>query len=151
MSCKEKHRHSSHSHSCASHYSSLQIISATICKDTGLEVNEDKTKNKIMSRDQNAGRSHNINTDNSPFERVEESKYLATTLTNQNSTQEEIKGRVKSGNACYHSVQNLLSSSLLPKNLKIKIHKTIVLPIVLYECETWSLTLREEQSLSESV
>ena len=111
MSCKEKHRHSSHSHSCASHYSSLQIISATICKDTGLEVNEDKTKNKIMSRDQNAGRSHNINTDNSPFERVEESKYLATTLTNQNSTQEEIKGRVKSGNACYHSVQNLLSSS----------------------------------------
>ena len=66
-----------------------------------------------MSRDQNAGRSHNMKIDNSFFERVEELKYLGTTLTNQNSIQEEIKSRLKSGNACYHSVQNLLSSSLL--------------------------------------
>jgi len=50
-------------------------------------------------------------------------------------------------NACYHSVQNLLSSSLLSKNLKIKIHRTIILPVVLYGCETWSLTLREERRL----
>ena len=74
-----------------------------------------------MSRDQKAGRSHNIKTDNSSFERVEEFTYLGTTLTNQNSLQEEIKSRLKSRNACYHSVQNLLSSSLLSKNLKIKI------------------------------
>ena len=51
---------------------------------------------------------------------------------------------MKSGNAYYHSVQNLLSSSLLSKNLKIKIYRTIILPVVLYGCETWSLTLREE-------
>ena len=52
-----------------------------------------------------------------------------------------------SGNACYHSVQNLLSSRLLPKNVKIKIYGTIILPVVLYGCETWSLTLREERKL----
>ena len=61
--------------------------------------------------------------------------------------QEEIKSRLKSGNACYHSVQNLLSSSLLSKNLKIKIYRTIILPVVLYGCETWSPTLREERRL----
>ena len=60
---------------------------------------------------------------------------------------EEIKSRLKSGNACYHSVQNLLSYSLLSKNLKIKIYRTIILPVVLYGCETWSLTLREERRL----
>ena len=51
------------------------------------------------------------------------------------------------GNACYYSVQNLLSSSLLSKKLKIKIHRTIILPVVLCGCETWSLTLREERRL----
>jgi len=66
------------------------------------------------------------------------------TLTNQNPIQEEIKSRLKSGNACYHSVQNLLSSSFLSKNLKIKIYGTIILPVVLRGCETWSLILREE-------
>jgi len=69
---------------------------------------------------------------NSSFERVEEFKHLRTALTNQNPIKEEIKSRLKSGNDCYHSVQNLLSSSLLSKNLKIKIHKTIILPVVLY-------------------
>jgi len=80
--------------------------------------------------------------DNSTFERVEEFKYLGKTLTNQNSILEEIKSRLRSGNACYHSVQNLLSSRLLFKNLKIKIYRTIILPVLLYGCETWSLTLR---------
>ena len=72
---------------------------------------------------------------------------MGTTLTNQNSIAEEIKSRLKSGNACYQSVQNLLSSRLLSKNLQIKIYRTIVLPDVLYGCETWSLTLREERKL----
>ena len=81
------------------------------------------------------------------FERVEEFKYLGTTVTNQNSIPEEIKSRLRSGNACYHSVLNLSSSRLLPKNLKIRIYRTIILPVVLYGCETWSLTLREERKL----
>jgi len=72
---------------------------------------------------------------------------MGTTLTNQNSIQEEIKSKLKSGNACYHEVQNLLSSSLLSKNLTVKIYRTVILPVVLYECETWSLTMREERRL----
>ena len=70
-----------------------------------------------------------------------------TTLRNQNPIQEQIKNRLKSGKACYHSVQNQLSSSLPSKNLKIKIYRTIILPVVLYQCETWSLTLREERRM----
>jgi len=117
-------------------------------KEIGLEVNVDKTKYIVMSRDQNAGRSHSIKIDNSSIERVEYFKYLGTTLTKQNSIQEEIKSRLKSGNACYHSVQNLLSCILILKNLKIKIYRTIILPVVVYGCETLSLTLREERRLS---
>jgi hypothetical protein len=77
---------------------------------------------------------------------VEEFKYLGTKLTHQNSIQEEIKSRLKLWNLCCHSMQNLLFSSLLSKDLKIKIYRTIILP-VLYGCETWSLTLREERRL----
>jgi hypothetical protein len=69
------------------------------------------------------------------------------TITNQNLIHEEIKRRLNPGNACYHLAQNLLSSCLLSKNLKIRIYKTIILPAVLYRCETWSLTLREEHRL----
>ena len=100
-----------------------------------------------MSWDQNAGRIHSVRIDNSTFERVEEFKYFGTTLTNQNSIAEEIKSRLRSGNACYHSVQNLLSSRLLSKNLNINIYRIIILPAVLYGCETWSLTLREQRTL----
>jgi len=78
---------------------------------------------------------------------VEEFKCLGTTLTHQNSIPEEIKSRLRLGNACYHSVQNLLSSRLLSRNLKIKAYRTIILPVVLYGCETWSLILREERKL----
>ena len=73
-------------------------------KETGLEVNAEKTKYMVMSRNQNAGQSHNIENDNSSFERVQEFRYLGTTLTYQNSVQEEIKSRLKSGNACYQLV-----------------------------------------------
>jgi hypothetical protein len=74
-------------------------------------------------------------------------KYLGKTVTNKNDIHDEIKNRLNSENACYYSVQNLLSSRLISKNIKIKIYKTVILPVVLYGCETWSLTLREEYRL----
>jgi hypothetical protein len=136
----------------------------------------------VKSQDQNAGQNHNIKNDNKCFERAEQFKYLGTTIMNQNFIEEEIKCSLKSGNACNRLVQNLLSSSLLSKNIKIKIYRTIIfvcillgispasdcdlptfrnplsvpsskagcrvlsdiLPVVLYGCDTWSLTLREE-------
>ena len=116
-------------------------------KETGLQVDADKTKYMVMSRDQNAELSHNIKTDISSFERVEEFKYLETTLTDQNSIQEEIKSRLKPGNASCLSVQTHLSSSLLSKNLKIPIYITLILPVILYGCATWSLKLMEERRL----
>jgi hypothetical protein len=81
---------------------------------------------------------------NKSFEIVKDFKYLGTNLTNKNSLHEKIKSRLTSGNACYHSVQNLLCSGLQSKNINIKIYRTIILPVVLYGCETWSLILREE-------
>jgi hypothetical protein len=74
-------------------------------------------------------------------------RYIGTTLTDQNHMHEEIKSRLNSGNGCYHSVHSLLSSRLLSRNLKVKIYKTIILPVVFYGCETWSLTSREEHRL----
>jgi hypothetical protein len=74
-------------------------------------------------------------------------RYLGATLTDQNCIHEEIRSRLNLGNTCYHVVQNLLSSRLLSGNVKIKIYKTIILPVVLYGCETWSLTSREEHIL----
>jgi hypothetical protein len=115
--------------------------------EIGLVVNVDKTKYMVMSGDQNSGRSHSIKTDNIFSERVEEFKFLGRNVTDQNYILEEIKSRLKYGNACYYSVQNLLSSSLLSKSLKVKIYRTITLPVVLYGCEIWSLILREGHRL----
>jgi len=102
---------------------------------------------------QTAGQSYNIKIDNKSSERVEQFICLGTTLTNQNSIQEEIMSRLKSGNACYRSVQNLLSCSLVFKNIKIKTYRTIILTsffnfyFLFYGCETWSHTLREDRRL----
>jgi len=90
-------------------------------KEIGLEVNANKPKYMVMSRDKNAGQSHNTKIGKRFFETVKEFKYFGTTSTSQNSIQEEIRSSLKPGNVYYHSVQNLLSSSLLPKNLKIKV------------------------------
>jgi hypothetical protein len=100
-----------------------------------------------MFQDQNAGQYHNIRIRNKSFESVEQLRYFGTTLTNHYCMHEEMKNRFKSGNAFSYSVKNLLSSSLLSKNIKIKIYMTIILLVVLYGCETWSLTLREKHRL----
>jgi hypothetical protein len=71
-----------------------------------------------------------------------EFRYLGTTITNRNLIQEEIKRRLNSGNACCHSVQNVLSSRLLSRNIKIRMYRTVILSVVLYGCETWSLDIK---------
>jgi hypothetical protein len=82
-------------------------------RDVGLEINAEKTKYMIMSRHQNSGQNQNIRIASESFENVEKFKYLGTSLTNQNGIRNEIKSRLNSGNACYYSVQNLLSSRLI--------------------------------------
>jgi hypothetical protein len=112
-------------------------------KEVGLEINVDKIRYMLLSCYQNAGQNYSIKTGNRLFVNVLQFKYVETTVTNRNLIQEEIKRRLNSGNVCYHSVQNLLFSRLLSKNIKIRICKTVILPVVLYGCETWSLMLRE--------
>jgi glycerol-3-phosphate O-acyltransferase len=90
-------------------------------KEVGLEVNTEKTKYILVSRCQKAGQRRSIKIGNRSFESVATFKYLGTTLTDQNCIHEEIKSRLNSGNACYRSVQSLLSSHLLSRNVKVKI------------------------------
>jgi hypothetical protein len=116
-------------------------------KEVSLEVNPEKIKYMLMSHSQKVGQKHRIKTGNSSTEDVAKFKHLGTTLTDQNCMHEEIRSRLNLGNAGYHSVQSLLSSHLLSRNVKVKIHKIIILQVVLYGCATWSLTLREEHRL----
>jgi hypothetical protein len=115
--------------------------------DIDLEINPEQTKYMVMSRHPNSGQNQNIRIANELFKKVAKFKYLGTTLTSQNDIHDEIKGKLNSENASYYSVQNILSSRLISKNLKVKIHKTVILPVVLYWRETWSLTLSEEHRL----
>jgi hypothetical protein len=100
-------------------------------KEAGLEENREKTKYMLMLRSQKTEQKHSIKIENRSFEDVAKFKYLRT-LTDQHCRHEEIKSTLNSGNACYHSVQSLLSSRPLPRNLTVKICKTIILPVVLY-------------------
>jgi hypothetical protein len=95
-------------------------------KEVGLEVNAERTKCTLLPRHQNTGQNHDIKIANRLFEHLAQFKYLGTTTTNHNFIQEEIKMRLNSGNACYHSVQQLLSSRLLSKNITISTYKTII-------------------------
>jgi hypothetical protein len=104
-------------------------------KEEGLEINSEKNKCMLISR-KKVGQKHSIKIANRSFEGVAKFKYLRTTLTDQNCMQEE----TKFGNAYHYSVQSLLPSRVLPRNVKVKIYKTIIPPVVLCGCETWSLT-----------
>jgi hypothetical protein len=90
-------------------------------KEVGLEVNREKTKYMLMSRSQKTGQKCSIKIANRSFEDVTKFKYVGTTLTDQNHMYEEMKSSLSSGNGCYHSVQSLLSSRLLSRNVKVKI------------------------------
>jgi hypothetical protein len=114
-------------------------------KDVDPETTSKRTT--LMSRYQKAGRKHSIKIAIKSFENMAKFKYLGTSLTDQNFMQVEINCTLNLGNACYHSVQSLLSSRLLSSNVKVNIYKTIILPFVLYGCETWFLTLGEEHRL----
>ena len=116
-------------------------------KEIGLEVNADKTKYMVMSRDQKAGRSHSIENDDSSYEMLEDCGC-------GNNLKEwkfcEIKSRLNSKNTCSHWVQNIFSSHLLAKNMEIMVYRTIILPVVWCGCESWSLTMREESRIRMS-
>jgi hypothetical protein len=105
----------------------------------------------LLSRHQCVAQNQDIKIANRLFENASQFQYLGTTVTDQNLNQGEIKRRLHSGNACYHSVQNLPSSHLLSKNVKIIICKTVILPVVLYGCETWSLSVRERRRIRTPV
>jgi hypothetical protein len=107
----------------------------------------EKTKYMLLSRHLNAGQDHDIKIANIVYENVSQFKYLGMTVTNKNLIQEEITRRLNSGNACYYSVQYLLSSCLLSLNIKIRLYKTRILSVAQYGCETWSLALRVEHRL----
>ena len=98
----------------------------------------------ITSRHQNVIQNQNIVglIGNLSFEKVEKLRYLGVTITNTNDIREEIKRRINMGNECCYSLEKILSPHLLSKKLKANTYKTIILPVVLYGCETWSLTLR---------
>jgi len=101
----------------------------------------------VMTVHQHAGKSRNLKMGNKPCEWVERLRYLGISLGNQNSIHEEIKSRLKSGNGCCHYVQNLLSCTFLSKHTNINVYRNVILLVVLYGFETWSLTLREEHRL----
>jgi hypothetical protein len=100
----------------------------------------------LLSHYQIAGQDHDLKIANRSFQNVSQFKHAGMTVTNQNLIHEEVRRRINSGNARYHSVENFLSSRL-SKNVRIKVYQTAILPVVLYWCETWSLTLREEHRL----
>jgi glycerol-3-phosphate O-acyltransferase len=105
-------------------------------KEVGLKVNQLETKYMLMSRSQKLGQKRSIKIANRSFEDVAVFTHLGTTLTDQNCMHEDSNSRINSVNACYHSVHRLLSSRLLSMNLKVRIYKPIILPVVLYGCET---------------
>jgi hypothetical protein len=122
-------------------------------REVGLEVNTEKMKYMLLSHHQNAGQSHDTRFANRWFQNVAKFKYLGTTAKKENLIQEEIKSRFNSCNVCYHSVQNILSSHLLSKNIKTKIYNvrfevsTAVTMMIIIFWEMYSTSLCLYKSL----
>jgi hypothetical protein len=119
----------------------VTLIEIYASKKFGLKINVEKIKYMLLFCHQYSGQSRDIKIANRSFQNVPQFKFLGTTVTNPNLILEEIKRRLSSGNACYHSVPNLLSSRLMSKNWKKRIYKTIILFVVLHRCETCSLDI----------
>jgi hypothetical protein len=113
--------------------------------EVGLEVNTEKTKYMLLFHHQNAEQTHDLKI--ADLMKVYHGSNTFVNNNNKSVIQEEIKRRLNLGNTCYQSVKNLLFSLLLSKDMKIKIYKAVILLVVVYGCETWFLTLREEHRL----
>jgi hypothetical protein len=118
-------------------------IDTVTITDAGREAAE-RPHCLLPSYQQIPQRRHDMHRDKRSFGNVAWIKYLKTRISNQNLIEDEIRGKINSGKACCHSVQKSLSSHLLCRKVKIRIYETIILPVVLYECETWSVALWEE-------
>ena len=114
-------------------------------KELGLQINVEKTKYMVTDRIQNIHNNGNLVVCDKIFERVSNFKYLGSILNQTNEIREELKRRINLGNACFYSVKKLLGSRILSRRLKIRIYRTIILPVVLYGSEAWSLTLQDEK------
>ena len=102
----------------------------------------------ITSRQQIIVLNQNIVIENLSFKNVEKLKYLGVIVTNKNDIREEIKRRINMYNTFYYSLEKILSTHVLSRKLEVNTYKTIILPVALYGCGTWSLTLKEEHRLS---
>ena len=130
------------------HYKVTQEVLVEACDEIGLQVNVEKTKYMIItSRNTEDEGNRHITIKNEIIEKVNKFKYLGAYVTSKNEVTEEIKSRLASGNACFYSVQKLLTSRLISRKLKLKIYRTVILPVILYGCESWSTTVADEQKL----
>ena len=114
-------------------------------KELGLQINVEKTEYMVTDRIQNTHNNGNLIVCDKIFERASNFKYLGSILNQTNEIREKLKKRINLGNACFYSVRKLLDSRILSRRLKIRIYRTLILPVVLYGSEAWSLTLQDEK------
>ena len=120
----------------------------TAGKEIGLVVNEDKTKYLTLDRQQGSRIGQNITMNEFNFEVVQSFKYLGSIINVSNDIEEEIQIRTSQGNKCFYALRHLFKSSLLSRSTKFRLYRTMVRPIVMYGCETWTLTNRLENTLN---
>lgn len=113
----------------------------------GLAINFEKTKFLYMSRSNTDRNMTNIMIDNKKIEEVESFKYLGATVTNLNMMEKEITVRIASANKSYYSLMPLMKRKSITRYTKIRLYNTVIRPVVLYACETWSLTKKQQQRI----